>query len=521
MEGFYNHPLFLYRVRDKDMSIYSEVFSIEDLDLSSSFRISFKKNKPEPPSDTYTIVFTNTTYPQFDVYVPEDMIVEEGNSVELPSVEGTFEDSENSYTPQKWSIGDFGETITPTSNMTANLLWNVQQKIVTYTVSFVNTQLPDIQIDMPQSEIGEAGTTITLPTITGEYESGGKTYRPSSWDIGAFGSTYTITESIEAHLIFTEVEQYEEVTLYVTNGSKNVQPNVTSSYTGNINESYLYQLRNSSSSYDKFEYDYSKTYEVGYYDGGEWVGFPSSISELPSSTSDPEKTAYILHDSGKLWLCSNSSSPTPTPSGNTITVRVRRKSVQEYALYPDTSSLYDNGTFNYGRLILYGNPNLGSSGTAIPWGAPDVGFPVRTITRVLDAVGNEIDKSNINWVDSYSSGMVLQLNHTETFRTVLFTLDQPTYKGYITTNHLGRTSLDTSNPRNLMDEKGNAIPYEEGATYKVIGVFDRTDGFTGNCAAEGLWLINYISIVNNNGVAQATISSDFVWATYIWFTKTI
>lgn len=80
--------------------------------------------------------------------------------------------------------------------------------IVTYTLSFVNTQLPDITITMPPNETGPSGTVVTLPTMSGEYESGGKTWTPSTWDIGAFGSSYTITADTIAHLVFVEVPAY-------------------------------------------------------------------------------------------------------------------------------------------------------------------------------------------------------------------------------------------------------------------------------------------------------------------------
>jgi hypothetical protein len=76
-------------------------------------------------------------------------------------------------------------------------------------LSFVNTQLPDIIIDLPQSIIAESGSIITLPTMSGEYESDGKTWKPSAWDIGAFGDSYTLNADTVAHLIFEEVENYE------------------------------------------------------------------------------------------------------------------------------------------------------------------------------------------------------------------------------------------------------------------------------------------------------------------------
>lgn len=83
-----------------------------------------------------------------------------------------------------------------------------------FTLSFANAQLPGITITLPASETGTSGTTVTLPTMSSEYESGGKTWTPSAWDIGAFGSTYTITGDVVAYLIFEEVPS--ELTAYFT-----------------------------------------------------------------------------------------------------------------------------------------------------------------------------------------------------------------------------------------------------------------------------------------------------------------
>jgi hypothetical protein len=82
--------------------------------------------------------------------------------------------------------------------------WSVFAERV-FTLSFANTQLPDITITMPADETGYKGTSIALPTMSGEYESGGKTWKPSAWDIGAFGSSYSLTGDTVAHLVFEEV----------------------------------------------------------------------------------------------------------------------------------------------------------------------------------------------------------------------------------------------------------------------------------------------------------------------------
>jgi hypothetical protein len=79
-----------------------------------------------------------------------------------------------------------------------------------------------------------------------------------------------------------------------------------------------------------------------------------------------------------------------------------------------------------------------------------------------------------------------------------------------------------------MDSVGNPIQYEDGVTYKVVAAFNRNfqvnfdyySKFTGNSSVEMLWYLDLISIVNNNGVAQATISSESVAATYLLIKKT-
>ena len=71
-----------------------------------------------------------------------------------------------------------------------------------YTLSFINTTLPEISITMPPTEFGYTGTVVILPTITGEYISNGIIYRPVSWNIGNFGDSYTLTRDVIAKLVF-------------------------------------------------------------------------------------------------------------------------------------------------------------------------------------------------------------------------------------------------------------------------------------------------------------------------------
>ena len=102
--------------------------------------------------------------------------------------------------------------------------WSVQVAKL-FVLSYANTQLPDAQIELPINEVGTYGTSITLPTIDGEYESGGKTWKPSAWDIGAFGDSYTLDADTVANLIFevvvplfpviTEITETSSRTIYI------------------------------------------------------------------------------------------------------------------------------------------------------------------------------------------------------------------------------------------------------------------------------------------------------------------
>lgn len=95
-------------------------------------------------------------------------------------------------------------TIRNAASIRSKSAWSVQLAKL-FVLSYANTQLPDVQIELPINEVGAYGTQITLPTMTGEYESGGKTWKPSAWDIGAFGSSYSLTGDVVAHLVFEDI----------------------------------------------------------------------------------------------------------------------------------------------------------------------------------------------------------------------------------------------------------------------------------------------------------------------------
>ena len=76
-----------------------------------------------------TLSFENVTYPQFDVELPEPMLVEKGSNVTLPSVYGEFEEDGTTYIPESWDIGGFGESVTLELDITAILLWRTVEPV--------------------------------------------------------------------------------------------------------------------------------------------------------------------------------------------------------------------------------------------------------------------------------------------------------------------------------------------------------------------------------------------------------
>lgn len=76
-----------------------------------------------------TLLFENVTYPQFDVELPDAMLVEKGSNVTLPSVYGEFEEDGTTYIPENWDIGGFGESVVVDLDTTAILLWRTVEPV--------------------------------------------------------------------------------------------------------------------------------------------------------------------------------------------------------------------------------------------------------------------------------------------------------------------------------------------------------------------------------------------------------
>jgi hypothetical protein len=390
-----------------------------------------------------------------------------------------------------------------------------------FTLSFANTQLPDVTITMPADETGYKGTSITLPTMTGEYQSGGKTWKPSAWDIGAFGDSYTLNADTVAHLIFEEVTQYEEITLYMASGDKRAQSGVTAAFVGDVSSTYCHQLYTDEACTTPWTgYDYSNDYVLYYGD----VPFDyQSVADLPSATtSSGSKMAFVLMDTGYVWLASNIiSSGYDTTSLTSFTLRIYPKEQQYYAFYLSTSSVYNNSSVsNNSTGSLKGKPGISSAKT-VPWDVNDATLPTRTIYKLLGSAGNELSRTGIDWRDPSLGYQLYQLANNSgasiSLRAVVFSLSAPTSYSY--PNNINTdTTINSSTNHQMFDENGNAVQFDSTSTYRVIGMF-KANGDASNNTFSNYNKMELYSGVNGILCLRYTGSGTITFYK-VWYIKT-
>lgn len=114
----YSITLRLRVSRDKTPDVYMQV--IEDLQTFIKTKLSLLR-----------VYFTNTEHENLDVNMPSQMFCYYGDTFVLPTVEGVYRDEDNlRWSPVRWNIGSFGETIGPLhENVTADL---VMEQVIGY-----------------------------------------------------------------------------------------------------------------------------------------------------------------------------------------------------------------------------------------------------------------------------------------------------------------------------------------------------------------------------------------------------
>lgn len=404
--------------------------------------------------------------------------------------------------------------------------WSVQCAKL-FVLSYANTQLPDVQIELPINEVGTYGTVITLPTIDGEYESGGKTWKPSAWDIGAFGSSYTLNADTVAHLLFEEVQQYQEITLYMASGNKTTQNLITSSFTGDVNSAAVTQLFYDAECTDPFVYDYSNEYEVGRYIDGVWTPRVNRVSDMPSSTTPSLSSAtrgFILYDTGGVWIFTNFSG-TWLYNGNPITVRIYPKEQQHYAAYFNFNHAYTNNNFTTSTKTVYFSPTGGPSARFFGHYIADNG----TLVDVLDSGGSSVKKVGDGLgASSVSGNSYLQLwqpsSTSRNARAMTFTLPHPTFIGWLHADHTDQ-QVSSGTVKKLLDDDGNEIAYNANLKYIAVCIFAVSNSGGAEALFDGQYCIGsddtYPGALCFKQV-YGSITANRIWITtetvdnYIW-----
>jgi hypothetical protein len=87
----------------------------------------------------------------------------------------------------------------------------IKPTLRTITVRFINVDYSFLLVELPATMYIQSGQSVTLPTITGEYEdSDGNVYEPVAWSLGAFGETVgPIEHSTFCNLIMHKIEDGE------------------------------------------------------------------------------------------------------------------------------------------------------------------------------------------------------------------------------------------------------------------------------------------------------------------------
>lgn len=336
---------------------------------------------------SFVLSFTNTEHPDFTVELPDDIVADKNSYVKLPSVSGEHEEGGETWAPYAWDIGEFGQSIKMDSNKVANLLWEVVQRFV---VSFANTTYPQFDVDIPEQIVVREGESITLPSVSGQFVEGGYVYTPSAWDIGDFGSKFTPTGDTIANLVFNAEKQYQEITLYLVSGTKQMQTSVTSSFVGSVSYDRFYRLYTDEECTTPWnDYDYSNNYEIGYYNSsGDWVTYPiQSVADMPSTTTTvthDAKSGRLILDTGSIWLFTNYTySGTYGVNLNSIKVRIYPKdqSLNYHVGYFYSNNAYGNRSGNLSLWPLYTAPGTSTQMTY---------FGGTTIIGLYGSAGNSV-----------------------------------------------------------------------------------------------------------------------------------
>lgn len=131
----------IYGTDDALVHVYDRSWGLELNALKYSITLRLRVSRDKAPGEYMQVIedlwvfikskfplirvyFTNTTHPELDIEIPQQMFAYYGTGITLPTITGVYRDSEGKrWEPLAWDIGAFGETTQPLyANTTANLV---------------------------------------------------------------------------------------------------------------------------------------------------------------------------------------------------------------------------------------------------------------------------------------------------------------------------------------------------------------------------------------------------------------
>ena len=293
--------------------------------------------------------------------------------------------------------------------------------------------------------------------MTGEYESGGKTWKPTVWDIGAFGSSYTLNADAVAHLLFEEAQE-QEIDIDVNYGDPVTIP-----------AGYSVQSVKSSTAYAFAENASGSSAGILYFTvpGKNYYFTETDKSLLGYKTSPCLQLYQYTSNTGGYYLTSRSSQ---SPS---------------MAIMPDQTRCILNGTRNDRAIMLYFYATGSSGVTAIDTAINGRNYAMQmrrydandafvsyhfnvpmVIWRFIDGV--------FSWQGDATATKSLAYWYTKTASTNTFRIHcvkgtlPSLYKiGWFAANK-SDVYLNTGSDYALYDENGSLIPYDSSKSYTFL-----------------------------------------------------
>ena len=194
-----------------------------------------------------TISFRNIYYPDLDITLPEDSDYVSGSEITLPELTDIYTDSHGTkYHAVKWYINGVAHNFNSSYILDEDATAFISCEEIHVTL-YYEESYNLVGLTLPESRSESSGTNIVLPYINSQpdyADTDNIRWVPYSWDIGAFGSTFNLTEDTTAHLQclkksvtltfsnpYSDVEiPIEQITLHKESGDEVILQTIDGTY---------------------------------------------------------------------------------------------------------------------------------------------------------------------------------------------------------------------------------------------------------------------------------------------------